>query len=342
MLKQVLDWLGGRSRPRPNGARPEPAPPLATMADVEAMIERGGFQRAADIIRARVLPCFNMFANGPVDDALGATRLGGLPDLAAGATWPASSENEPLTFLGQFDLADLARRGGRSDLPGTGLLSAFSGDLQGNAGDAALVRLTPAGTQLVRLPAPAAVMTDFAVLKPVSVRFEPAVSVPASDKLFEQDVGDAAPGCDMDTLMEGSTERPEGRIGQVLGHAGTIMRNMHAAVALDALGGPTRENLLIWRTWEAWEQAKAMKVRPRSRPAYHPWKARDDEAVRWMLANRERIVAETEQWQVLLAIESNHDMDFWVNDANTLFVFIRTDDLKAGDFSRVTATATQS
>jgi hypothetical protein len=75
---------------------------------------------------------------------------------------------------------------------------------------------------------------------------------------------------------------------------------------------------------------------------YRPWRADDDDVVRWILANRERIAAEAARWQVLLKVESNHPMDLWVNDADPVFVFIRTDDLKAGDFSRLRAVATQS
>jgi uncharacterized protein YwqG len=75
---------------------------------------------------------------------------------------------------------------------------------------------------------------------------------------------------------------------------------------------------------------------------HRPWSERDDENVRWLLSHSDQVAAEIEQWQVLLSINSNHDMGFWINDANTLYVFIRSDALAIGDFSHVRVVATQS
>jgi hypothetical protein len=105
------------------------------------------------------------------------------------------------------------------------------------------------------------------------------------------------------------------------------------------LGHPGKYNLLIWKTWEAWEGAKQMKSKLRGGGTYSAWSADDDDTMRWILANRERIAAEAERWQVLLKVESNHPMGLRVN-ANPVFVLIRSDDLKARDFSCLRAVAT--
>ncbi len=77
----------------------------------------------------------------PAEDdmfAIGATKIGGDPDLAQNIAWPITSYrageamtthealiDTPLNFLAQFDLADLAHYEAASMLPKTGLLSFF-------------------------------------------------------------------------------------------------------------------------------------------------------------------------------------------------------------------------
>jgi uncharacterized protein YwqG len=66
------------------------------------------------------------------DFPIGASRFGGDPDLAPGMPWPTKTYNQsgivfeqPLQFLLQLNLADLARYQAASSLPKTGLLSFF-------------------------------------------------------------------------------------------------------------------------------------------------------------------------------------------------------------------------
>jgi hypothetical protein len=58
--------------------------------------------------------------------SLGASRLGGWPDLPEGVEWP-TWRGRPMSFLAQFDLADLACVQPDARLPKTGLLSFFLG-----------------------------------------------------------------------------------------------------------------------------------------------------------------------------------------------------------------------
>ena len=55
---------------------------------------------------------------------LGATRFGGLPDLLEGGSWP-HFDREPMYFLAQFNLEEIARHSEDSRLPRRGLLSFF-------------------------------------------------------------------------------------------------------------------------------------------------------------------------------------------------------------------------
>ena len=61
--------------------------------------------------------------------AVGASKLGGRPDLPAGTERPRF-EDQPLSFLGQFNLAELHASPAARAFPATGLLSAFCLDLE--------------------------------------------------------------------------------------------------------------------------------------------------------------------------------------------------------------------
>lgn len=345
MIGRWLSSIFGKRGSPQAVSRPDDTPPLQTMDDIEAMIVRGDLAPAGDLIRKRALPCLHVLADGAGSEALGATRFGGLPDLPDGTVWP-SAGGERLMFLAQLDLADVARRGGPSALPAEGLLSIFAGDLQGAPETGAVAILTPPGTPLVRMQAPLTGGLEFTLLKPVAVRFEAGITLPYGDRFFDDAVEAAAPGGDMDTLADATFAKivrdgPDKLIGQVLGHAASMAEDLYDWIAMHELGPPRKHNLLIWKSWEDWENAKKMESKLRNGTTYRPWREEDDDTVRWILANRDRIAAEAERWQVLLKVESNHPMNLWVNDADPVFVFIRTDDLKAGDFSRLRAVATQ-
>jgi uncharacterized protein (TIGR02996 family) len=57
--------------------------------------------------------------------SLGASKLGGGPDMPEGAEWPVIGE-APLSFLGQFNLAELHASPVARDLPATGLFLVFA------------------------------------------------------------------------------------------------------------------------------------------------------------------------------------------------------------------------
>lgn len=58
---------------------------------------------------------------------LGATKIGGKPDLPAKVKWPTYANGTPLGFLAQIDLAEIAKIGNPvKGLPSSGLLSVFS------------------------------------------------------------------------------------------------------------------------------------------------------------------------------------------------------------------------
>ncbi|MER2563037.1 MAG: DUF1963 domain-containing protein [Myxococcaceae bacterium] len=87
---------------------------------------------------------------------LGTTRFGGLPDLPETTKWPRVEKN-PLFFVGQFSLAELADFEAAKALPSKGLLSFFLLDVprgeQLHCGEG-VVLFTPPTEKLVRRELP--------------------------------------------------------------------------------------------------------------------------------------------------------------------------------------------
>lgn len=85
----------------------------------------GGLGRVADALVALAQPAIKIHLE-PADEArtpVGASKVGGLPDLPAGAEWPRW--HEPMAFLAQFNLAEVAPFDVEGVLPDRGLLSFF-------------------------------------------------------------------------------------------------------------------------------------------------------------------------------------------------------------------------
>jgi Domain of unknown function (DUF1963) len=89
------------------------------------ILERCGLRtRQAELERAAQPAIGIRSRRSATDLAPGASRFGGLAWLAAGTSWPIW-EGEPLPFLGQINLADVAGHAGAEDLPADGLLQFF-------------------------------------------------------------------------------------------------------------------------------------------------------------------------------------------------------------------------
>ncbi|MGQ0662682.1 MAG: DUF1963 domain-containing protein [Pseudomonadota bacterium] len=94
--------------------------------DVETLLaERFSPQRVRQIL-ALARPAIEILPTPLAGDpAPCGSRFGGRPDLPAGVAWPMYGD-VPLTFLAQFDLADLRSMPNAASLPQTGLLSFFA------------------------------------------------------------------------------------------------------------------------------------------------------------------------------------------------------------------------
>lgn len=90
------------------------------------LLKNAGLDRVVEEIARVSMPCVNITAF-PAEDAvipIGASKLGGLPDVPVNFQWPMWND-KPLAFLAQFNLAEVASTECARPLPGSGMLSFF-------------------------------------------------------------------------------------------------------------------------------------------------------------------------------------------------------------------------
>ena len=88
---------------------------------VDRLIDAHGMQAERDAIHHMLRPAL-LLSHGD-----GAGRLGGRPTLKQGTPWPTSTSGQPLPFVAQLDLAQLAAAGPSvQGLPASGTLALFS------------------------------------------------------------------------------------------------------------------------------------------------------------------------------------------------------------------------
>ena len=88
------------------------------------LLDAHGLTARRDAIAALIRPAIGLRTRAPTgaDLAVGATRVGGEPDLPLGVAWPEGDDG-PLLFVLQVDLADVAALDLEGRLPEDGLLS---------------------------------------------------------------------------------------------------------------------------------------------------------------------------------------------------------------------------
>lgn len=94
--------------------------------ELTRLIETHGLARHRPRLEELVLPSILIdveAADGHVPP--GASRIGGLPDLPSFSPWPASSSGQPLSFIAQFSMVDVAAHDSDHVLPDRGMLYFF-------------------------------------------------------------------------------------------------------------------------------------------------------------------------------------------------------------------------
>jgi len=96
------------------------------MDELERYLRTHGLTRVAANLLAQVQDALRLTAHAVKETALpiGASKVGGLPDLPRDLAWPASN-GHPQAFVAQINLAEVAGYGAVRALPRSGLLSFF-------------------------------------------------------------------------------------------------------------------------------------------------------------------------------------------------------------------------
>lgn len=343
-----MDWLKRLLRrmtlwPAPT---PTPIPPILTLDDLTAAIHRHGLGEMEAEIVALAAPVFHIIAGPPAPAvALGASRLGGAPDLPEGSAWPRARYGLA-RFLGQFDLADIRARTGSDDLPPSGLLSLFIVGMESSADPVQLHSiLIPEGTPLTRLeiPTDAEAFGDLGgPLRPISFSFQHGLSVARAD-LDRLGRGEPALADELHDFGYDLVGRPPGAIGEWLGRGfdGANSDDERQVAHGRRIGRPDLARYAFIESWAKWEELKTIRQTLANGSVYRPWRDADDADVRWLLENREAFDAGVEALRLLVRIESNPTMDLWLNDADPIYVFIDAARLTRGDLSELCGTVTQ-
>jgi Domain of unknown function (DUF1963) len=288
--------------------------PVLTSADVARFARDAGLDDIAEELAALATPGLRLvYVDG--EAALGASKLGGLPDLPRDVAWPHAKwpghENEAMTFFGQLALSDLDAPVWPG--PSEGLLSFFchqDRDHWGvDVGGSARVLFVPAGAKLSRRSPPADLGEEFVLdAAPVTARPEltmPTIGVHVADVLVPFEFGWGRRRYSQDDAYIAMHDR----LGEAQG------------------GLPRRPDDRILG-WPRHVQGDAMPEIVLMHFA--------DNGISYASGDPE---AHAPDWRLLLQIESDRRLGASFGDGGTLFFGVPAEDLHIGRFDRVQAIA---
>lgn len=243
----------------------------------------------------------------PADDAaiaVGASRLGGLPDLPDGQAWP-SMNGAPMSFVGQIRLQDAHTLDGGNALPAAGLLAFFydasqqtyGADPNDRAGLSVLYFDAGAQDGLVH-------HIGFPAALPAAAQFNGATITLAPVATYAQDLQAEFPDRKVSAQDQKQFEAALSKLApapstmprhQLLGHPDTIQDDMRQQCQFAANGVADPSTL---------DQAKM-----------------------------NALVASANDWRLLLQVDSDQRLNMKWGSSGMLYFWIRQQDLANADFS---------
>jgi len=235
---------------------------------------------------------------------LGASRVGGIPDLAPGMVWPRH-KGAPLAFLAQFDLRAVAQVAPLSPLPRTGHLWFFydARDYAGTGGpsngsdvsvlhdpgDAPLVKTDPPVdlSKKSRFPSCAVILEAYEDIPDLS-------NERWLDTLLDEDGPRSEAYLEIQSELESGAHRDTHKL---LGYAGPVQDVMELECHLASKGIP------------------------------YPLRKKEADRV-------EALEAAARDWRLLFQVESDGNAKMMWGDAGRLYFWIRDEDLRAARFER--------
>lgn len=247
------------------------------------------------------------------DSPIGASRIGGSPDLPPGVEWPRI-EGAALAFLAQINLVELRGMAGAEDLPDSGLLAFFydadartNHDAEGkwcwpvrHRGGVRVLHFEGEPATFVRTAAPEEdaphVFPAYPILRCESERMMPPLESPFYEVLDDEPHEQAwySRFSQVVATSEDDRERP---IHRVLGYISELQGDPYLEAHMYSTG----------RTFDGWQHN----------------------------GTRERALQrEATQWRLLLQIDSTPG-DLLCQDGGYFYFLIRAEDLAARRFDRV-------
>lgn len=299
-----------------------------------ALVAEVGLNDIWPALRALARPCWGVeLVPGAAGNLVGTSRLGGLPDLPAGLSWP-ESEGQLLTFVGQVNLAEVPRL--PVPLPEKGLLSFFLGiDEPASNIEHRVLFCDDPDDRLVCQEEPdedAFLNEDCTGFKPAGVRFVPTVSLPFRfrDPRLD-DLGD-----ELEELRGklGHVPSPRGR-SQLLGHPLVVSGDPLAEAYVTVHGHPNLIYALHKTVANAERDLAEAEVEGDEERVETLRRQKD--SLTWFQGARDHHRREIGHWQLLLEVNSHRTcgMSWW--DAGRLQFHIDTRDLASRHFGRTYA-----
>lgn len=253
--------------------------------------------------------------DAPDQPSFGGTRFGGDPDLPPTQAWPTVA-GVPLTFVAQFDLAELAKYPEARELPSEGLLSFFYDPIppesEGLTLPVAILHLRELDT-LARRPTPEGCER----LRPHAIELEGERQFPAIESAFHFEVLRPEPDVRAfyESFVSGRAENPP------IDHAALAdLISLHSECNFD----PPTHRLLGHPSSIQGDPYLDVQMSP---TAWHGWREGTDEA----LAQRRAALG----WRLLLQIDAfPHDELLLNQDGGFFYFWIPQDALAVHDWSR--------
>lgn len=103
-------------------------------AEMASLFEAFGLTELWAQLQPTLLPSIKIHLETPEPTAVGASKIGGMPDLPAGFEWPLA-HGKPLAFVAQINLSDIQALDGAQALPAAGWLYFFYDAVNEHWGD---------------------------------------------------------------------------------------------------------------------------------------------------------------------------------------------------------------
>ena len=200
-------------------------------SELREAIERRGLSSRADDILAMAKEAVRLKSAPGEDAPVGASRLGGDPDLPPGLAWPEKA-GRPIWFIAQIDLEEVPEFSDRAKLPCSGRLYFFydaaEQDAWGfdpkDAGSSAVILDTTPREGLVRRPLPEA-LAEFGAFEARRLVGARVLTVPPMSSVEAESLGfsDDERTAYAEVLDDVDGELPDHRL---LGHADEIQSGM--------------------------------------------------------------------------------------------------------------------